>query len=212
MRTVIIAATVAGLGLAGVANAATIFEEDFSSDLAAAGGVSDTNFNGFDQFSVTDGTVDILESGGTFGLSCVTGSACVDLDGSSNNSGLFSSISLSFTAGVNYVFNAALSGNQRNTGTDTGTYGITGIFSASYSIAGDAGYSDFTNTFSVGTDTTGSVFFENDGGDNVGAILDRVSITGDTTTSGIAPVPLPASALLLLGALGGIAGMRRRCG
>lgn len=210
MRTVIIAATVAGLGLAGVANAATIFEEDFSGDLVTAGGDSVTNFNSFDQFGVTDGTVDILSSGGKFNLSCATGGACVDLDGSSNNSGLFSSIALDFAAGVNYVFNASLSGSQRGSGSDTGSYGITGIFEATYNLGAGDPFADFSQSFTVSSDTTGSIFFQDDGNDNVGAILDKVSVTG--TPSGMAPVPLPASALLLLGALGGIAGMRRRRG
>ncbi len=209
MKKAFYAATLAATLAASASNAATVvFEEDFSDDLATItpsgpNGSSRLNFDGFDQFSVSDGTVDIIQSG-TFSINCATGGACVDLDGSTGNSGLFSSISLTFLAGADYTLSASLSGNQRNNGTETGTYGITGIFSAAFSVTGDA-FTTLSNSFSVGADTVGSIFFQNDGGDNVGAVLDQVSLSVD-----MAPVPLPASALLMVGAVGGLAGLRRR--
>lgn len=203
MKHKIFASAVAVLALTGAANAATVFEEDFSGD--AAGG-SVLNFDSFAQFSVDDGTVDIIRSP-DYSITCATGGGCVDLDGSSRDSGVLSSISLTFLAGVDYTLSASLSGNQRVGGTDTGTYGVTGIFSASFAVTGNA-FSTFSETFSVGSDTSGSVFFENDGGDNFGAVLDQVSVT----SADMAPIPLPASALLMLGALGGLAGLRRRKG
>jgi len=62
--------------------------------------------------------------------------------------------------------------------------------------------------FTVAADTAGSVFFQDDGADNVGAVLDYVRITTDAP----APVPVPAAGLLLLGGLGGLGMMRKRRG
>lgn len=199
----IASALIAGMSV-GSASAATLFDETFEDDLAAAGGGFVLNFNSFDQFSVADGTVDLINTG-AFGITCATGGACVDLDGSTSDSGIMSSITLNFQAGVDYTFSAVLSGNQRNGSTETGSYGITGgILDLSYSLTDDA-FQTLSTTFSVGADTSGSVFFENDGGDNFGAILDRVTVTSD-----MAAVPLPATVFMMLGALAGMLGLRRR--
>jgi len=87
------------LTLGAAAQASTvIFEEDFADDLASNMGTA-LNFAGFEQFSTTGGTVDLIASG-AFGITCGPSGACVDLDGSTGQSGFFSSVVLNFTAGV----------------------------------------------------------------------------------------------------------------
>lgn len=207
MKNLMVAtAFAAALTLSGAASAATttLFEEDFSGDLAVAGG-SVLNFSNFSQFGVSDGTVDLIADGG-FGISCGASGACVDLDGSTTDSGFLSSTVLNFVAGINYTFNAVLSGNQRGFGPDTGVFGITGgVLVLEYTLGDSAAFQDFNFEFTVAADTTGSVFFLDLGNDNVGPVLDSVSVTAD-----IAPIPLPASALMLIAGLGGLGVMRRR--
>lgn len=81
---------------------------------AENGGVSALNYNGFSNFSVSQGSVDLVRSG-DFGITCVGGSgSCVDLDGSTGASGGIKSLqSYGFGVGDVVTFSFMLSGNQR---------------------------------------------------------------------------------------------------
>ena len=190
----------AAMAFAGAANAAILFSEDFSDEATADG--TQLNYTGFDQFGVSGGTVDLILSGG-YGITCET-IGCVDLDGSTGQAGLLSS-PLNFLGGVTYSVNARLSGNQRGGANDTGTSSV-GAYTLNWNLAASDGFADYNFSFSFATDTVASLSFKDDGRDNIGTILDRVSITYDDVSA----VPLPASALLLIGGLGGMGALRLR--
>lgn len=94
----LIAAGVAVVGLTTLpTQAATIlFQDDFDTDNAT----SVPNFNAFNNWTVSSGTVDYVRSG-DFGISCVGGAGgCVDLDGSTADGGRMTSVeSLTLLAG-----------------------------------------------------------------------------------------------------------------
>ncbi|MCH2078414.1 MAG: VPLPA-CTERM sorting domain-containing protein [Rhodobacteraceae bacterium] len=176
----------------GAASAATMFSDDFSSygsktELNAP----DSLFGG--AWSTTEGTVDYLAEGDIFGGLCQGTGNCIDLDGTTTNSGIFSSIE--FDAG-SYTLDIGLFGSGRDT-TETVTITL-GDWTTTISNIGAA--DDASTSFSFST-TGGALSFENAGGDNIGAILTSVDL---------APVPLPSGGLLLLAGLGGLAMVRRK--
>lgn len=164
-----------------------------------------------------NGTVDTIAQGNGFGLSCFSGSpkGCIDLDGSSNLAGVFTTINtFDLEAGKTYQLSAEISGNQRNSGTDGLQFGFTSDLSNPLanivqsaqinSIAADSPFTLYTLLFTPTSNVTAHAFFYNLlGGDNQGLILDAPSLKA---------VPLPAAAWLLLSglvALGAVARRRR---
>ena len=78
------------------------------------------------------------------------------------------------------------------------------LLSETISIAGGDAFPTFSYSFSVLAPTTASLIFQNDGADNIGAILDNIAINANA-------VPEPGMiGLLGLGLLGlGVARRRR---
>jgi hypothetical protein len=190
------------------ATAATVvFSERFD---AENGGASALDFAGFSQFTVVNGTVDLIASG-SFGIACAGGAgACVDLDGSSGNAGRIDSAPIAFAAGTIYRLTFDVSGNQRGGLADTLTFGITSglIVPTTIMFAPSDPFRTVTATFQGLGGTPNSLFFENGGGDNLGAILDNVAV--EALDGRPAPIPLPASLPLLAGALGAVVWTGRR--
>lgn len=190
----------------GASQAATIFYEDFSDELAANGGNSVLNFTGFNQFSVTSGTVDLINSGDGYGITCLTGGACVDLDGSTGNAGTLMSLSLNLQANVLHTIELVMSGNQRGGAADSVT--LKTDTDTTYTLDASDGFQTFS--YSVLISGTGpqpfSFSLEHAGGDNLGIILDSVKVSSQD----VGAVPLPASLPALVLALGGLAALRRR--
>lgn len=185
----------------GTAGAATIFSSDFSDEGATT---STLNYTGFDDFSVSSGSVDLIRSG-DYGISCETGGWCLDLDGSTRHGGTLTSSVLRFLSGF-YRVEATISGNQRTQDEDVVDIGVTGgLLDETITVGGDEASTDYSFDFSVDTDTSASLFIRNLGGDNIGAILDKVSVENIP-----APVPVPASLPLLAGGLGLLVVARRR--
>ena len=83
-----------------------IFSDNFDTETLAL------NYTGFSQWTVSDGTVDLIGQGGGFDFLPGNG-RYVDLDGSSGNAGIMRSSSLSLTAGVEYTLTISLAGSQR---------------------------------------------------------------------------------------------------
>lgn len=193
-KAVLVGAMLFSLG----ANAGLIFQDNFDSeipvDLVKTG--SDTNFTNFSEgWTVSGGTVDLVAQG-DWGLDCYGNTGkCVDLDGSTGNAGIFTSKSFTLAAGL-YEISFAISGNQRTGGTDQMAVSLGGFFDKDFALAGNAPWSVVTYQFSVDSETSNSIVFNHAGGDNIGIMLDDVSLSS-------VDVPEPASVFLLgLGLLG----------
>src|SRR5688572_13568892 len=82
------------------ANAGVIFIDDFDTEAGAAGN-SITSYTGFTNWTVSNGTVDVVANSNGWGITCIGGSGkCVDLDGSNGNAGILTSSLLSLGAGT----------------------------------------------------------------------------------------------------------------
>ena len=117
----LILVSTAAVGFAGAAQAATIpFSDNFDSYGTNTGSVLNWDRPDITIWDVTSGTVDLVKSG-DFGITCHSGTGCIDLDGSSENAGILSTVTSSpFTlvAGQAYSLEAWLSGSQRFNGPD----------------------------------------------------------------------------------------------
>ncbi|MFM9836153.1 MAG: PEP-CTERM sorting domain-containing protein [Methylophilaceae bacterium] len=138
-----------------------------------------------------EGTVDLIGAGGNWEFAFASNGLFVDLDGSTNFAGLLKH-SVDLDAGVTYSLTFDLAGSQRgdindvvvNFGTSSGTYTLatSDLFS--------------TKTLSFTPDATGAydISFQNSGdpGDNVGALLDNVSVVAvpESETSAMMAVGL----------------------
>jgi hypothetical protein len=184
---------------AGVAGAATTIDEDFSGYAPATVlNAPDGLFGG--NWATTDGTVDYIVSGSSFGDLCRGDAACVDLDGSTGNAGIFSTGSLVDPG--NYLLSFLLYGSGRGS-TEQVTVSL-GDFLTTYTIASDGSEEVIDALVAVGAG--GSLLsFSNAGGDNIGTLLTRVSLRPE----GMNVIPLPAGLPLLLGALAVLGVVRR---
>jgi hypothetical protein len=201
MRLLKSLSTVASLCLAlcsFTSQATLIFQDNFNSE---HGGVGIVNYTGFANWTVSNGTVDLIGNG-YFDFYPGHG-LYVDLDGSTQLAGHLISTSLSLGAGT-YVLSFDLGGSTR-TGYDSGnTVDVAvelGVASQTYSLATTDPLLTRTIIFTLSSAQTIDLAFHNLGGDNVGAILDNVSLSS---------VPDGGMTVVLLGsALLGIAGVRR---
>ena len=178
---------------AGSVQAATLtsFNDDFNSETLGL------NYNGFANWNVSNGTVDLIGTPGAFPL--CGGSKCVDLDGSTSNAGDLQTKD-DFAVGT-YELSFRLAGNQRRTSANDGVLVTFGDLSESFSKAAFDPFELITRIVTLGS--TDFLTFSHAGGDNIGLLLDDVQISA---------VPLPA-ALPLYGAgmaLLGFLGWRRK--
>ena len=218
----VLAATVATAPL----HAAQVYFNDFDGE---NGGASAVNYNGFTGLAVTDGTVDLVKNG-DFGITCAgnTGS-CVDLDGSTNDAGLLMTTgAFAYNAFDLITLTFDFIGNQRGGSSDDGAFG----FSFGGAASGLATFSStsgalftfqfdqnnaviFYNviesafpldhlTLSVRPTTGGTInaFFQDDGADNIGPIIDNLALS-------IGAVPEPASWAMMIGGFGAVGGALR---
>lgn len=203
MKTLSLLSLLAAGWLSISASADVIFEDNFDSE--AAPGASILDYNSFGQWTVTDGTVDLISSGG-FGISCAGGSGkCVDLDGSNNNAGVLTSSLLNLTAG-NYALSFDISGNQRNGSSDSLLVTLSGFVNEVFELAGGDPWTSITRYFTLDAANSAAIAFSLSGGDNVGIILDNVVLQSIERVE----VPEPSSFMLLMLGLLGLVLARRK--
>ena len=182
-------ATAALLVFATASQAAVIFSDNFDASISGLNVVPTG-------WTVTDGTVDVV--GGGF----CQGGLCVDLDGSTGNAGVLSR-TFALTGGVVYTLSFDISGNKRG-----GSDDVTVLFGSSsltfLGLAAATPYATSTLDFTPSADGTFAVSFSNAGGDNIGALLDNVSI------STVPAIPEPGTYALMLTGLAAVGAMARR--
>lgn len=199
MRSVLVAAFAIAVSSAGLAGATTINDDFAGYAPATVLNSPDSLFGG--GWKTTDGTVDYLVSGSAFGPLCRGDAACVDLDGSTGNAGVFSTASLIDPG--SYLLSFLLYGSGRGT-TEQVTVSL-GDYLSTFTIGSDGAQEVINALVMVGAGGS-ALSFSNAGGDNIGALLSRASLTPHATSA----IPLPASLPLLLGALAAFAAIRRR--
>ena len=182
------------LSAAGAANAATIFSDNFDTDV---NGLNTVSFVG--GWSVANGTVDTIGSPPPF-FDLIPGNGhYIDLDGSTGDAGEFSK-ALLLTGGVTYTASFDLAGSHRG---DRNIVDVAfGTTLNTYTLASADPLGNASLVFTPGATGLYSLSFANRGGDNVGALLDNVSVT--------AAVPEPSTYALMLAGLVGMGAVARR--
>src|SRR5215510_5502208 len=178
--------------------AATIFSDNFNTE---NGGTGQLNYAGFTKWTVSNGAVDLIGNG-FFDFFPGNG-LYVDLDGTVFQAGLLSSTPIALSAG-NYTVQFALGGSRRG---DTNTVRVTlgSFLNETFTLGSGDPLATITRTITVGAPTTASLTFQNNGGDNIGAILDNVSVDSSDATT----VPESKSISLMVVGLAGIGILRR---
>lgn len=175
-----------------------LFSDDFNSEAIGL------NYSGFANWDVVGGgTVDLIGVGSSWNYFPAYG-RYVDLDGSTSNPGtLQTKAAFTFASNLEYTLSFDLAGNQRTDVTDTVTVQIVagGVQLGQITVGRTDPFQTYTFSF-FGNDLSGQkITFQNSGSDNMGALLDNVTLT-------VVPLP-PASALAGLGLLGLVARWRR---
>lgn len=184
------------LASAGVAQAA-IFEESF--DDYGTGTILNAGSSQLgSRWAISDGTIDYLAPASSYGDLCLSGTSCIDLDGSTGDAGVLATTQ-QFGPGT-YKLSFDLWGSQRGD-TNTVRVRLGDVLVAELALGSAEALGSYVFSNIVVT-TTGALSFENLGGDNLGALVDNIAVT-----------PLPAALPLLataLGAAGLLARSRRR--
>lgn len=197
LKKISMIAATAVFALTGAAQAATIFEDNFNNEALELNA-------SLDKWTVAPGSVDVIGPGGPFDFYPGNGNY-LDMNGSSVSEGKITTTgSLGLVLGKKYTLTFSYGAN-----TSTGAPPIIlsfGLGGATQTIVFNTQPPSLVSavyTF-VYDDSGDYLFFADTSGtpnDQGGPVLDNVKLSA---------VPLPAGGLLLLGALGGIAALRRR--
>lgn len=224
MRSLILAAPVA-IAFASPAAAEIVFSDDFNQEAPGTPA-------SLDNFDTVTGTVDVVSASNNFGI-VVSGPASgnvVDLDGTPGPGEIVTRSVFSFNTGDAVTLSLVLGGSQRVNGTDnfftrlifgqtsqafssasgTGLFSNTGgsgffapTLTLNRTIASTSPFA--TSTFSFVAASPGSVrlAFGSTSSDNVGPLLDNVSLQ-------ISAIPEPGTWAMMIAGFGLIGGTMRR--
>ena len=128
----------------------TLFCDDFNSE---NGGNHQLNYNGFANWNVVDGTVDLIGVGSPWNFFPANG-LFVDMDGSTQNAGkMISTGPINLQPGT-YALSFDLAGNQRDGMAETVAVQVAiGLFSQTYSLNRTDPFQTFTEVFTVAAST-----------------------------------------------------------
>jgi hypothetical protein len=181
--------------------AGLVFFDDFNSYTAGVPWPGEGNW------TVIEGSVDLIGEGTSWDLQPGNG-LYIDTDGSTENAGTIESIGIDLAAGY-YVLSYDVAGNQRNAGDDSFEVqvGNGSLVNTTTTMGQSAPFTKVSIPFTVFTATTATISFNGLGGDDIGLLLDNVTLA----TVDVAIVPVPGTALL--GAFGiGFVGLLRKRG
>lgn len=203
-RRVLQVAVLGTMSLAS-ASAGTVFVDDFEgATLGAPPGVGILNWT----LAPGGGNMDVIGPG-LGGLTCHSGTKCVDTDGTSSAANAVLSRTFSVTAGVTYFLGFWYSGSQRTfLGPDSirVDFGSAAPLTINTAQGASTWTQDTSLSFVAGASGTATVSFTNlTGPDNVGVLIDDITVT-DNAAAGI---PEPATLALIGSGLAAI-GLRRR--
>jgi hypothetical protein len=176
---------------AGAHAAAPVFSDNFDSDAQG------TNV-GVAGWVLTGGSVDVVPVGDDFHFLSAANGNYVDLDGSTNQAATLTK-TLTGLADGEYALTFELAGNQRDGGVEATTVTMSGATSTVIT----PGQND-DSFFTVIGHSIGGVLtfsFHDDSTDNVGSLLDNVSVTA---------VPEPGSLSLMLAGIAALGFTARR--
>lgn len=165
-------------GACSLAQATVIFSDNFDTE---NGGHGALNYNSFDNWSVSKGTVDLIGNG--FYDFLPGNGLYVDLDGSTFNAGMMSH--MEWLGAGDYRMSFDLAGNQRNNAPEFTTVNIAILLGdgtgahQTVSLSKNAGFTTYSLDFSISDllPFNGVMFsFGAAGGDNIGMLLDNVKL------------------------------------
>jgi hypothetical protein len=174
-----------------------LFSDNFNSESIGL------NYTSFANWNVSNGSVDLIGVGSSWDWFPAYG-RYVDMDGSTGDAGKLTTKTTFDLGPGTYTLSFDLAGNQRPGYPPSDTVivqvGMGSLFNKNYSLTTSDPFTRFTETFTVSSVSSAKLSFEGVGGDNVGMLLDNVSVN---------LVPVPAA--VVLGFLGlGAAGLKLR--